>query len=187
MVTATQIDEARSILSRINPKETYLIVVPNHFDMAGQTNPGLTLQQKTAMWFKMNLRKESKEYDLPAQAFEDLIDKVGAKTILVRESALSGSDIYKSGVIWHEYGHVISDQTETGRVFAHEMRKLVDNFGGQQTLEYIVQVRGADYLKQALPEGMADLIAVLKEVNSDGSLNELIEYLGKKAGASKKV
>jgi hypothetical protein len=164
-ITQADLDSARDILAEVDGTVP-IVVIPDTWNLSGD-NPAITLLEDAQISnYKKQLTKAGPSYkDLDVAELEE---RLAAKTILVKQSALKKSPIFQRGVIWHEFGHTFLGATENGDVFAHELTCLRNNFEDSEVISYVKNERGLDYLaKTAIDPGLENLKGILKDLGCD--------------------
>lgn len=77
---------------------------------------------------------------------------------------VQGNDtIKRDQVIWHELGHVLMGPSETGSVYLHELRLLLEKHGAEKTKKHVSERQG-QYAKVRSDDGnRAELGELLKQ------------------------
>jgi hypothetical protein len=174
-ITQADLDSARDILAEIGG-EVPIVVVPDSWNLQAD-NPAITLLEDAQVTnYKKQLTSSGASYkDLDV---DELGERLAAKTILVKQSALKKTPILQRGIIWHEFGHTFLGAAENGDVFAHELTTLRKKFEDPEVINYVKNDRGVDYLaKTAVDPGLEKLKEILKDLgwNLEDRKRELAE------------
>ena len=156
-------EAAKLILIRIGASED-ILVVPNTFDLSG-SNQAITIKDPGTATNYQAMAKTAAEQMDDVSGYR-VAARIKENTILVKQGLLSMSDLDKCGQIWHEYGHVLYDKAESGRVFAHELRCVAEHFG--DLMAWIDKNdRGLKYYARFVSEPGIDELTDVLEANLD--------------------
>jgi hypothetical protein len=160
-VTSQALSSAADILAQLAPQQAAtVVVVPASMSVGTAENPALCLKKPLQLkWAKDQMAAPEVTKSVHTDIHDlwaELRANLKLNDILISEGVFEKSLAYKSAVVWHEYGHVVSGATENGNVYLVEVQNLA-NLIGVEPSRAVVTERAASAYKKALNPGRAAL------------------------------
>ncbi|MFB7056025.1 hypothetical protein ACFCXT_23255 [Streptomyces vinaceus] len=156
-----------------------VLVVPDEFNLSG-SNPAIAI--------KATLQVQT--YRLAVDAVADTAEwfgkvdshaiqrRVHINTILVKKSTAEKAGNMLDGILWHEWGHITLDASESGRVFAHELAQILEHKGEKVALEWYASRPPGYYARTAVSPGIDELSEVVAKFLPQDKLHEFNDLAG---------
>ncbi|MFE3762360.1 hypothetical protein ACFXPI_11415 [Streptomyces sp. NPDC059104] len=162
--------------------EADILVVPNGFDLQ-RGNPAVTVkstQQVQAYRLAVDAHGDKGEWAGKVDA-KKIQDRVHINTILVKHGLAENPGTELDGILWHEWGHVILDASESGRVFAHELEMILRHKGKETALAWYRNRPKGYYAQTAVEPGIDRLATTVSKFLTEQEISEFQAIAGRVA------
>ncbi|MET8753232.1 hypothetical protein ABZW32_24525 [Streptomyces sp. NPDC004667] len=159
-----------------------VVVVPNDFNLQGN-NTAITIksaQQVKIFHLAVEACADKREWTGRFDV-KKVQERLHINTILLKQGLAENAGTELEGTLWHEWGHVILDAPESGRVFAHELANILQQKGGETTLAWYRNRSRGYYARTAVEPGIDALTAVVSKFLPEQELAEFQAIAGQVA------